>query len=623
MQELKQKLKNLWGSLLVKIKAASSLCLHKLKRVKPAFFAFLAWTSNNYRYAKGQIALWRRFLRRRYFPKVQRFSIGLQEISSLRESLADILLSSFVLNILGLVLPLSLLHIYDRILPNKSTGTMTLLLLGVMGALLMETILNYCRSYITGWIGVRFEHRAACLGLERMLSTSLHEFEKEGAGIHVERINALGTVRDFYAGQALLAVFDLPFCVVYLALVGFLGGWTMMVPLLLLAGFVYCANLAGRKLRLALEDRTLSDDRRFNFLIEMLDGIHSVKSMSIEAQMVRRYERLQEACALGNYDVALENANAIGVSSFFNQTTAVAVAAVGSIFVIHGDMTTGALAACSMLAGRAMVPLQKSLGVWTRFQSFLLAHDRIEELFALPTESSGQLPPMPQAKGRLTLDHVSFRFSEKTPWVVDDLSIEVAEDECVGIIGNNGSGKSTLLALMQGALQPTSGRVLVDGVDVLSYDPASVREQIAHLPQTGILFHGTILENLTMFRPALNEQALDTAGLLGLDEVVSTMPMGYETLVGSGADDPLPRGIRQRIVIARGLVDNPRYILFDEANSSVDGMGDHLLRLWLERVKGKRTLVLVTHRPSLLTLADRVFDFQDGRLSQRPGKPAS
>ena len=576
-------------------------------------------------YGKKQVTLWLRFLRRKYFPKAQRFSIGLKQISSLRESLVDIFLSSFCLNILGLVLPLSLLHTYDRILPNKSTGTMTLLLLSVMAALLLETILNYCRSFITGWIGARFEHRAACLGVERMLSTSLHEFEKEGAGIHLERVNALGTVRDFYAGQALLAVFDLPFCIVYLLLVGFLGGWTMVVPLALLAAFIYCANVAGGKLRKALAERTVSDDRRFNFLIEMLDGIHSVKAMSLEPQMVRRYERLQEACAQGNYDVALEGANALGISSFFNQATAIAVAAVGSIFVMRGEMTTGALAACSMLAGRALVPIQKSLGVWTRFQTFVLAHDRIEELFALPTESHGHLPPMPRAKGGLTLKHVSFRFSEKSPLVVDDLSLEVAEGECIGIVGNNGSGKSTLLALMQGALQPGSGQVLVDGVDVNSYDPASVREQIAHLPQTGVLFHGTILENLTMFRPALKEQALDTAAMLGLDDVVSTMPMGYETLVGAGANDPLPRGIRQRIVIARGLIDNPRYVLFDEANTSVDGVGDNLLRLWLERTKGKRTLVLVTPRPSLLKLADRVFNFQDGRLTLRPapGMPPS
>jgi ATP-binding cassette subfamily C protein LapB len=174
---------------------------------------------------------------------------------------------------------------------------------------------------------------------------------------------------------------------------------------------------------------------------------------------------------------------------------------------------------------------------------------------------------------------------------------------------------------MQGALQPISGHVLVDDVDVSKFSPASVRAQIAHLPQSGTLFHGSIMENLTMFRPELEERALDIAETLGLDDVVSTMPLGYNTVVGSGACDSLPRGIRQRIVIARGLLDNPQYVLFDEANTAVDGTGDVLLRQWLERAKGRHTLVLVTHRPSLLNLADRVFNIENGELIPRPPAP--
>lgn len=542
---------------------------------------------------------------------------NLASLSTLRSNLFDLVVSSLFLNVLGLALPLSLLQIYDRILPNKSTGTMVLLLSGVLAALLVESVLSWGRSYITAWVGARFEHRASCTGLERLLNSSLDSFEREGAGEHLERMNALATVREFYAGQALLTMMDLPFALLYLGLVALMGGVLVLVPVLLLAGFAVSALRVGTAMRTAIRKRMQADDHRFNFIIEVLGGIHSVKAMSMEAQMVRRYERLQEGCAQGNYAVALSSAAALGVSSFFSQATMIGVAAFGSIVVMDGNLTTGGLAACSMLAGRAMTPLQKALGVWTRFQTFVLARQRIDHLFSLPPEAEAGLPELPATKGSLTLEGVSFRFGEDLPLVVDDASIDVAPGECVVISGGNGSGKTTLLALMQAALRPTAGRVLVDGQDAAAFDPDSVRRQIAYLPQSGTLFQGTILQNITMFRPKLDNVAVETAALLGLDEVVAALPFGFDTPVGDGAYDSLPRGFKQRIAICRALVENPRIVLFDEANTAVDTAGDNFLRVWLERAKGKRTLVLVTHRPSLVKLGDRVFTLDHGRLAPK------
>ncbi|HTH17633.1 MAG TPA: ATP-binding cassette domain-containing protein [Magnetospirillum sp.] len=544
----------------------------------------------------------------------------LSSLSTLKANLFDLVSASLFLNILGLAMPMSLLQVYDRILPNKSTGTMVLLLLGVLGALVLETILNFGRSWVTGWVGARFEHRAGCEALRRLVMTGINHFEKEGSGVHLERMNSLGTVREFYAGQALLTILDLPFALLYLALVWMMGGPLVLVPIFLLGAFAFAAMRVGNSLRAAIHNRMTADDRRFNFIIEVLGGIHSVKAMSMEAQMVRRYERLQESCAEGYHNVALKSASALGVSSFFAQMTTIAVAAFGSVIVIDGNMTTGGLAACSLLAGRAMAPLQKALGVWTRFQTFMLARERLKGVFELPPEAPPGLPKMEDLRGRLELENVSFRFNAKGPDIISEASISVGEGECVAILGGNGSGKTTLLTLMHGALQPTAGRVLIDGEDVTHYEPQSIREKIAYLPQSGVLFQGTILQNITMFRPALEDIAVETAALLGLDEVVSTMPMGFDTNVGDGAYDSLPRGIKQRIAIARALVNNPRIVLFDEANTAVDGAGDNFLRVWLERAKGKRTLVLVTHRPSLVKLADRVYDLENGRLVLRGGE---
>lgn len=530
----------------------------------------------------------------------------------------DLLVASLFLNVLGLALPMSLLQIYDRILPNNSTGTMMFLLGGVLAALILESILSYSRSYITGWIGAKFEHKAGVAAVDNLVSTGIDTFEKEGSGVHLERMGALSTVREFYAGQALLTLLDLPFALLYLGLIAFMGGILVVVPIVLLVTFGLTAFLIGTSLREAIQKRMTADDRRFSFIIEVLGGIHSVKAMAMESAMARRYERLQESCAEGYHGVALKSANALGVSSFFSQLTMVAVAGFGSIIVINGDMTVGGLAACSLLAGRAMSPLQKALGVWTRFQTFILGRERLRKLFAMPREADAGLPPLPKVKGRLEIQDACFSYGEGLPKVIDHASITIEQGECVVISGGNGGGKTTLLALMQGALQPQSGTMLVDGEDVTHFDPKSIRAQIAYLPQSGELFQGTIIQNITMFRPELDDLAAETAALLGLDEVVATMAQGFDTPVGDGAYDSLPRGIKQRIAIARALLDNPQIVLFDEANTAMDSAGDNFLRVWLERAKGRRTLVLVTHRPSLVKLADKVYDLEKGGLTLRP-----
>jgi ATP-binding cassette subfamily C protein LapB len=544
--------------------------------------------------------------------------ISIASMSTLKINMFDLAMGSLFLNILGLALPMSLLQVYDRILPNKSVGTLVLLMGGVLVALLMESTLNYCRSYITGWVGAKFEHRAGCAALDRLLMSRIDDFEKGGSGVHLERMGSLPTVREFYAGQAMLTLLDLPFALLYLSLVAMMGGWLVFIPIVLLIAFASSALMVGTKLRGSLQKRMTADDRRFNFIIEVLGGIHSVKAFAMEAQMVRRYERLQESCAEGAYNVALNSATAMGMSSFFSQATTICVAMAGALIVIQGDMTTGGLAACSMLAGRAMNPIQKALGVWTRFQSFMLARHRLTDLFALQPEAPPNLPKLDNVRGALELENVTFRYGEKLPLIIREANIAIREGECIAISAGNGSGKTTLLTLLQGTLRPTTGRLLIDGLPALDYEPQSMRDKIAYLPQMGDLFQGTILQNITMFRKQLDDVAVETAALLGLDETVATMAQGFDTPVGDGAYDSLPRGIKQRIAIARALVNNPRIVLFDEANTAVDATGDNYLRVWLERAKGKRTLVLVTARPSLAKMADRVFELEGGILRPKP-----
>ncbi len=552
----------------------------------------------------------------------RRARVRLSIFGGLWSAFPELFLSSLFMNVLALALPLALLQVYDRIVPNASRGTLVMLIAGVFTALVLEAILRVARSLITGWVGARFEHRAGCAAFNRLINSSLQDFERVGSGIHLERMSALRQVKEFYAGQAVTALLDLPFVVLFLGLIWMLGGHLVLVPITVLAVFGIAAVLRAQALRRAIDTYTQARDRRLNFTIEVLSGIHSVKSMAMESLMLRRFGRLQETSAQADYGVALQNASAMSTGVFFSQLTMIAVAAYGATLVVDNLITVGGLAACTLLSGRALQPLQRAVGLWTRFQTVRLARKRLKEIFSLPQEAIPEVPVSEPIDGALRLEGVRFRYGENLPDVIKGIDLDVVPGECVGIAGSNNSGKSTLLALMMGTLRATEGRVLIDGRPVERYDPHALKHGgIAYLPQQGELFQGTILENITMFRAEFTEDAMQVARLLGLDEVVAKLPFGYDTRVGDAAYESLPRGIRQRIAIARALVGEPRIVLFDEANTAVDGAGDAYLRLTLERLKGSSTLILITPRPSLLKLANRVFDLDDGRLTPRPEAP--
>ena len=494
----------------------------------------------------------------------------------------DMVVASLFINVLSLAMPLSLLQIYDRILPNSSFNTLTMLVGGIGIALLFEAMFRVGRSYLSGWVGARFEHMAGCAAVERVLTTSVNDFEKEGAGVHLERLSSLGTLKEFYAGQAIMTLFDLPFAFIFLALISYLAGNLVFVPIFLIVIFAFNAWRIGKRLRTALAERMVADERRFNFIIEVLGGIHTLKSMAMETQMLRRYERLQEACARTDYDVTRHSSSAMNLGALYSQLTMFAVVGFGSTFVIDAQLTVGGLAACTMLSGRAMQPLQRAVGIWARFQSIQLARGKMKEIFELQPETEGGLPVIgSDYRGSIELKDVGLQFSEDQAPLFDNVNLKIEPGQIIGISGGNASGKSSLLYLMMGAMRTSKGQVLIDGQDINELDPNSVRRKIAYLPQHGVLFNGTILENLTMFKPELEDKALRIARLLGLDEVVARMPLGYDTTVGNGAYDSLPRGIKQRVAIGRALMSDPDVLLFDEANAAMDSAGDRVLTEFL------------------------------------------
>ncbi len=532
----------------------------------------------------------------------------------------DILISSLFINVLSLALPMVLLQVYDRIIPNVALQTLSLLVIGLVIVLIIDVFLRTARSYLSGWVGAKYEHEMSCNAVEKLLRADLQALEKVAPGVHLDRMSSIDAVRDFYSSQAGLALVDLPFVFLFLGLLGYIGGALLVIPVILLIILGIVAFILGVRLKDTLKNDTLWEDRRYSFIIEALSGIHSIKSMAMENLMGRRYEKLMENCSKVSHETIFLNGLSQGVGSIFSQITMVAVASIGSILVINNEITMGALAASTLLAGRTVQPLLRALGIWTRFQHIQIAKEKLRHINDTPVERSKDTMEVKTVK-TIEMKNFTFKYNENGKEILSDISLKLNHGDTIGIRGGNGSGKSTFLWALMGGLKPTSGEILLNDLPPTAFSTDSLRSRVAYLPQSPVMFSGTILDNLTMFRgDEYVDAALEIAEKLELNRILARMPDGYDTIIGDGAQGEIPTGIAQRITIARSLACKPDVILFDEANSGLDSQSDDDLQKLIEQLKGTATIVLVSYRPSLLRLADRIYDLKGGQLIEQPSQ---
>lgn len=534
----------------------------------------------------------------------------------------EVFLVSLIINVLALALPLALLQVYDRILPNQGYATTTVLVLAVLSALALEALLRLARSYLMGILGMRFERRCSEEAVKHVLHSDLDAFERDNSGLHIERINAVSQLRDYYSGQSILTLYDLPFAGVYMWLVYVLGGPLFWVPTIMLAAYMFIGLIWGGRLQGHVERLTNLENQRMGFLIGAVSGIHTVKSLAMEEGVTRRYETLQETRSAQSLKVDLMNTVLLDLGAAIGQWCTIMVVSLGAILVLNDQISTGALSACLLLAGRALQPLQNAVNFWTRFQTITTARRQLRELFALPEQKATASAGAPATLvGEVVLDRVSFKFPGAEKPLLDNISLTIVPGEIIAISGINGSGKSVLMSIIAGLQQPSDGRVLLDGLEPYRHDPSVLDDQVAFMAQREQLFRGTILENLSMFRPERRDRSAMLARLTGLAETVSNLPQGYRTMVSDGAQEFLPRGVIQQIAIVRALAGDPRLILFDEANTAMDDLADRAFKKLLTEMQGKVTAILVTHRPSFMRLADHNYRLENGRLVEFKMEP--
>ncbi|MDD2761705.1 MAG: ATP-binding cassette domain-containing protein, partial [Methylomonas sp.] len=531
----------------------------------------------------------------------------------LRRTLPTLAVVACLYNILGLVLPMVILQIMDRVVVNQSMETLILFVIGVTLSLILEETLRAANGTITHWLGARNEHNLSRFLLDKYLRVPLGRLQQEEQGHHIERILATAKVAEFYSGQALLVLLDIPFVLLFLIMIYNIGGWVALVPVLLLVLFAFLIARIGVWLHHELETGHKGADRRRNFLVEVLSGIYTIKTMAMETQMERRHERLQSGNAETGQALAYGSAMASAIGLSMSQMMVVSVIFAGALGVLWGQMTTGGLAACMLLSVRTLQPLRRGISLWTRYQGFLTARKSIQEVLSMPLINGHEKPGLPPVAQDLELKQIVLNRPDGSR-VFDGLSLHIRAGECIVIQGQSGSGKSCLLNLINGNFQVDAGEILADGRALEEFSSDSIQRQIGLLPQSGSLVTGTLLENMTMFDERLNHTALEIAKSLRLDRMVANLKLGYETPIGEGNTEVIQEGLRQMVALVRELVNQPSVILFDEANSPLDLQSDKLLLEYIARQKGKVTLILMTHRPSWQKIADSTYTLQNGRL---------
>lgn len=531
-------------------------------------------------------------------------------------TLPSLLLATLLVTLLALALPIALLQVYDRILPQASLGTLGLLTAAVTAAVMLELALRVIRGEVLGRLAAAAEAKLQAEAALRIASTRSAAFEAHGNGWYSERLAAIGSLREAWSGPMLQTLLDLPFALLYLLAVAAISGPLALVPLSMLGCVLVLGLLVGWRVRRRAERLTQSEERRFNFLFDVLHSLSSLKLMGAERLLERRYDRLQGGSARLRRELAEASAAGQEGGLLLSYLTTLGTASWGCLMVLDQQLTVGGLSACTMLAGRSMQPLLGGIALWVRWQMLRDAKRRVAELATLPIEAQLERPPLAVPEGRISLQEVRCG-RQLGGWLFDGLSLEVAPGEFVGITGPNGSGRSTLLRMVTGESQPVKGQVLVDGQDLSQVNVVPARCHVALVPPDPALIGGTLLDNLTLNQPTLEGRALSLGAALGLETVAAALPGGWQTPVGIGGS-PLARGVVQRIGLVRALVQDPRILLLDDVTAQLDADGDARLGRLLVGLRGRTTILLVSHRRSVLTLADRVLRITNGRLEPGP-----
>lgn len=523
--------------------------------------------------------------------------------------------ASILVNLLAVCGPLFFMNVYDRVVPNHAVDTLWMLALGIGLAYVFDFILRNLRSYFVDVAGRNADIVLASKLMQHLLSMRL-DVKPDSTGSLANNLREFESLRDFFGSTTLMALVDLPFLVFFVVLVVVIGGPIAIIPITAVP-IVICAGIFLQFPLQQVAEKGFKENMQKNaLLVEIINGLETIKTTMAEGRIQHAWERVVGMSAASNNQTKRMSNLSVTLTIVVTQAVSVLLIIWGVYRISDGELSMGGLIACNMLAGRAMAPLSQVASMLTRLQQSRMALKSLDILMNLETEQpeSGQYVDFGHLEHSLTLEDLSFKYPGTERFALEKVNIHVRPGEKVGIIGRMGSGKSTLGRMCVGLYKPTEGAVKLGGVDIRQLDMVDLRSRIGYVGQDNYLFYGTVRENISFGAVNADDRmVLRAANISGVTDFVRAHPAGFGMSVGERGMS-LSGGQRQSVAIARALLQDTDILIMDEPSSNMDNSSELALKQRLAATLGNKTLILITHRLSMLDLAERLVVMDNGRI---------
>jgi ATP-binding cassette, subfamily B, bacterial HlyB/CyaB len=542
------------------------------------------------------------------------FSWFVPAIVKYRRLLLEVLGVSAVLQLFGLITPLMFQVVMDKVLTNRAEATLAVVSIGLAVAGTFEVLLTGLRNYIFAHTTNRIDVELGSRLFRHLVSLPLPYFAARRVGDTVARVRELENIRSFLTGQGLASVIDVFFSGIFLGVMCMYSGWLTAMVAVSLPIYALVSALLVPVLRQRLNDKFARGADSQSFLVETVAGVETVKSLAVEPQFIRRWEM-----QLAAYVAAGFRASSVGnvgqqLIQWVGKLVTVGTLFFGARLVIAGHLSVGGLIAFNMMSQRVAAPVLRLAQLWQDFQQVGISMKRLGDVLNVRTELPPKQQSLPDIKGDIAFEQVSFRYHPGSPEVLRGVSLRIKAGQVIGVVGRSGSGKSTLAKLLQRLYLPERGSIRIDGVDLNIADPVWLRRQIGVVQQDNRLFNRSIRENIALTDPgAALSAVIEAAKLSGAHDFITSLPEGYDTRVEENGGN-LSGGQRQRLAIARALLTKPRILIFDESTSALDVETEQIIQRNMKDICADRTVIIIAHRLSAVRHANQIIAMDQGEI---------
>lgn len=519
-------------------------------------------------------------------------------------------------SLLALAASIYTMQVYDRVIPSDSTNTLMVLTVGVVIVSVLELILRTFRAYVVDYAGKKVDLDVSEKVFNQGVGIRM-ESRPQHMGTFISQLREHESIREFVTSAAIFTLADFPFLIIFMAVMWLIGGDLVLVPLTVIPSLIIFTALMQWPMMKLSQEHIKESNARSGLLIESIEGAETLKTLNAEWRMRRRWRELTE----------LVSGTGMRVKSISNFTTNfaataqslvyISIVALGALKIRDGELTSGALIACTILAGRAVAPVSQVIGLLTRVYHVKASAQTLDKIMNMPVDrpSDANFLMLDHCQGNLSLVNTQFSYGESDVVALNIPDLKIGQGERVALLGRTGSGKSTLLRLMSGLYMPTKGRVLMDGVDIHQIDPSIFRHSVGYMTQDVRLFSGTLKENLLLGAGDVSDdKLLEVARVTGIDRSVAQHPRGFDLPIYEGGGG-LSGGQKQAVGLARLMVADPRVFLLDEPTAAMDQQTENEFIQRVATWLGKdRSLVIATHKPSILSLVSRIIVLEQGRV---------